>query len=73
MSEEKRNTGIGHDDDGNLDDRRIAAWVLMIAILGLAWFGIQSDTSFTVEIFQGGVWASVALFGSTVAEKFKRN
>lgn len=69
MSE--KNTGIGHDDDGNVDDRRVAAWVLMIAILGLGWFGIWREVEFATQIFSGGIWAAVALFGSTVAEKFR--
>jgi hypothetical protein len=64
-------TGLGHDDDGNIDDRRVAAWVLMVAILGLGAFGIHNEVEFTTQIFSGGIWAAVALFGSTVAEKFK--
>lgn len=71
MSEEK-NTGMFHDDDGNIDDRRVAAWVLMVAIIGVGVLGIFRETDFVVQIFQGGIWASVALFGSTVAEKFKK-
>ena len=68
---EKKNTGIGHDDDGNVDDRRVAAWVLMVAILGLGFFAVHREVDFAVQIFSAGIWASVALFGSTVAEKFR--
>jgi hypothetical protein len=66
-----RKTGIMHDDDGNVDDRRVAAWVLMVAALGLGWFGIHGEVDFTTQIFSAGIWAAVALFGSTVAEKFR--
>ncbi len=39
MSDEvKKDTGIGHDDDGNVDDKRIAGWILVVTavVMGIA-------------------------------------
>lgn len=70
MSEVKKDTGLGHDDDGNWDDRRIAGWILLVASIGLAAYGVHVDAQFTPQIFSPAILAVVGLFGSTVAEKF---
>jgi len=73
MSDEKKDTGLGHDDDGNVDDRRIAAWAMIITALGM---GIADMFEFFVaneRIVEGFLYAGALLFGSTIAEKFKRS
>ena len=72
MAEEKKDCGLFHDDDGNTDDRRIAAWVLMAALIGIVSYGVWHDIAISVEVFKIGIWPTVVLFGATVAEKFKR-
>lgn len=73
MSDEvKKDTGIGHDDDGNVDDKRIAGWILVVTavIMGIAdLFSIMTAND---QIVEGFLFAGALLFGSTVAEKFKR-
>jgi hypothetical protein len=72
MDDGKLDTGLGHDDDGNVDDRRIAGWVLIVAaiVMGIAdLFGMFSANE---VIVQGFLYSGALLFGSTVAEKFKR-
>ncbi|HMA77886.1 MAG TPA: hypothetical protein VKP88_01975 [Candidatus Paceibacterota bacterium] len=71
MSE--KNTGVGHDDDGNVDDKRIAGWVCVAAAIGLAAASILVKSNPpSVDIVRAFLLAGVGLLGATVAEKFKR-
>lgn len=76
MDEENKlpkDTGIGHDDDGNVDDRRIAGWIMLVASIAFAIVGILRDSSISVQVFNAGILAAVGLLGSTVAEKFAKH
>jgi hypothetical protein len=72
MSE--RPTKLGQDDDGNLDDKRVAGWVLFAVFLGLVIYGVafQSPESagVTMEYSRMTLWASVTALGIGVVEKF---
>lgn len=73
MTEEKpKGQGLGRDDDGNVDDRRIAGWITLIAMLGIAFYGIRHEATFTPELVKPLMLGAVGLLGATVAEKFKR-
>jgi len=71
MSDEKK-TGLGHDDDGNVDDRRIAGWVLIATAAGMGIADLFAVMTANVEIVLGFITAAALLFGVTVFEKFKR-
>jgi hypothetical protein len=74
MSDEvKKNTGFAHDDDGNLDDRRIAGWVLIVAAVAMGIADLFEIMTANVEIVLGFITAGALLFGATVFEKFKRS
>ena len=74
MSDEvKKNTGVGHDDDGNVDDKRIAGWILVITAVGMGIADLFSVMTANERIVEGFLFAGALLFGSTVAEKFKRS
>ena len=69
----RKKTGIAHDDEGNVDDRRVAGWILLFASIGLALASIVVKSNPpSVDIVRAFLLSSVGLFGSTVAEKFKR-
>jgi hypothetical protein len=70
MSELK--TGIGRDDDGNVDDKRIAGWILFFATLALAGFGVFRDSATSVELVRVLIWPAMGLLGLGVAEKFRK-
>lgn len=74
MSEEQvRRTGIGHDDDGNVDDKRVAAWVMLAVATGMGVYAITlSEAGAATELVQAFLLAGVGLMAPTVAEKFKR-
>jgi hypothetical protein len=75
MSDEvKKNTGFAHDDDGNVDDRRLAGWVM----IGIAGFMSLADLFATLTANENIVIAFLAsaglMMGVTVFEKlFKRS
>lgn len=68
--EKKKNTGIAHDDDGNIDDRRVAAWIFSLVIMGLAGVGAFDSSQEAVELVRILIWPTMLLFGVTVSEKF---
>ena len=68
-----KNTGLGHDDDGNVDDRRIAAWALIITALVMGVADMFDIMTANPQIVEGFLYAGALLFGSTIAEKFKRS
>lgn len=67
-------TGLFHDDDGNVDDRRIAGWVLVAAAIAAGILAIfaPGEANSASEIALGFMWGGIALMGVTVSEKFKR-
>jgi hypothetical membrane protein len=69
--EEKRKK-LGQDDDGQLDDKRVAGWILFIATLALAVFGVFKDSTTSVELVRVLIWPAMALLGIGVAEKFRK-
>jgi hypothetical protein len=69
--EETMNTGLFHDDDGNIDDRRIAAWLMLLVVLALAALGVFRGEEIAVQLVEAMIWPTLVLFGATVAEKFK--
>ena len=68
MSEKK--TGLGHDDDGNVDDRRIAGWVIIGTALAISVADLFALFTANQAIVNTMFLAGVGLLGSTVAEKF---
>jgi len=72
MSDEAKQTGLGHDDDGNIDDKRIAAWVMLVAVLAFAGYGVFWGSQTATGLVGQLVWPTLALFGVSVAEKFRR-
>jgi len=72
MSEEKKDTGLLHDDDGNTDDRRVAAWVLVGTAVAMGIGDMFALLTANERIVEGFLYAGALLLGSTIAEKFKR-
>lgn len=72
MSE--KNTGLFHDDDGNLDDRRIFGAGMLAAAIAAGVLAIfVTDTPDTAsDIALGFMWGGITLMGVTVGEKFHR-
>lgn len=66
-----KKTGLMHDDDGHVDDKRVASWVCLAAAIGLSTLAIFQGEA-PVEIIQAFLLASVGLMAPSVAEKFKR-
>jgi len=71
MSDEIK-TGLGHDDDGNIDDKRIAAWVMLVSVLAFAGYGVFGESQTATGLVGQLVWPTLALFGVSVAEKFRK-
>jgi hypothetical protein len=69
---DKPKTRLGQDDDGNTDDRRVAAWIVMVAGLAIAGAAVWKDSQVGAQIVPSLLLAATGLFGSTVAEKFAR-
>lgn len=65
-------TGIGRDDDGNIDDRRIAAWLIILTALAISVADLFGGLSANEALVSTMFLAGVGLFGATVAEKFKK-
>mgnify|MGYP000025780607 FL=1 len=69
------NTGLFHDDDGNLDDRRIFGAVMLLAAItaGVLAIFVADEANSASEIALGFMWGGIALMGVTVGEKFQRS
>lgn len=69
-----KNTGLFHDDDGNLDDRRIFGAGMLAASIAAGVLAIfVTDTPDTAsDIALGFMWGGITLMGVTVGEKFRR-
>jgi hypothetical protein len=67
----EKNTGLGHDDDGNWDDKRVAGWIMLVLIIGLAVWGAWREVEYAIELVRILIWPSMILMGAAVAEKFK--
>lgn len=73
MEEEVKKTGIGRDDDGNVDDKRVAGWISFLFAMGLAVFAVaSSETAESTKLVEAFLLAGVAFMAPTIAEKFKR-
>ena len=68
----EKKTGLGHDDDGNVDDRRIAGWVIIGAALVISILDLFGSLTANQAIVNTMLLAGVGLFGATIAEKFKK-
>lgn len=64
--------GIGRDDDGNIDDRRVAAWLIILTALTISVADLFGGLSANEALVNTMFLAGVGLFGATVAEKFKK-
>lgn len=67
---EEHHQTLLHDDQGNIDDRRVAGWVTLITGLVIAGIGVWREASFTAEVLWPILLAATTLFGVTIAEKF---
>lgn len=73
MSDEVKRTGIGHDDDGNVDDKRVASWLMLAIAAGMGIYAITlSEAGSATELVQAFLLAGVGLMAPTVAEKFRK-
>jgi hypothetical protein len=64
------NTGLLHDDDGHVDDRRIGGAALLLTAVGLSIADLFGGLSAQSEIVTGLIYGGALVLGSTVAEKF---
>lgn len=69
MSDIKK-TGLGHDDDGNVDDRRVAGWITLGIGLVVGVLDLFSMFEAQAAIFNTLIYAGAVLLGATVFEKF---
>ena len=67
-----KNTGIGHDDDGNIDDKRIAGWITLGTGLAIGVLDLFSAFEAQPAIFNTLVYAGAIMLGVTVFEKFTK-
>lgn len=67
----RRNTGLFHDDDGNLDDKRVAAWLTFLGLVYLGYQGVANNNAQAVQMMDLLVWPWMVLMGSAVVDKFK--
>jgi hypothetical protein len=68
---DKPKTGLGRDDDGNVDDKRIMAWIAFGVVMAIAIAGAVLGFKQAVEIVNALKWIPVVLAVPTVAEKFR--
>lgn len=67
----KNNTGLFHDDDGNVDDKRIAAWLTFGGILWLVYQAVIQNSPEALQLVELVIWPWMVLMGVTATEKFK--
>ena len=65
------NTGLGHDDDGNIDDKRVAGWVMFAVALGLIGYGAFKESPVILEYARMAIWPAITALGIGVVEKFR--
>ena len=70
MSE--KNTGIGHDAEGNLDDQRVAGFVFLIASVAVVAASIIPGLNVESDLVWPLIVGAVGCLAPTVAEKIKR-
>lgn len=74
MSEDntsKKNTGLFHDDDGNVDDKRIAAWLTFAGLVFLSYHAAVNNSTEALKLVEILIWPWMVLMGTTAVEKFK--
>lgn len=72
MSEQKKNTGLFHDDHGNVDDRRIVSWsgwALIVYLVVRAARVTPEQAEPVIELVRILIWPTLVLMGVTVTEK----
>lgn len=72
QTNEKKNTGLGHDTDGNVDDQRIAGFAFLIASIGVVVVSVIPNLSVQEDLVWPLVVGAVGCLAPTVAEKIKR-
>ena len=70
-SVERKRQNLGHDDDGNIDDKRVSAWILFALIIFLGYQAVTNDSATALSLVELTIWPWMVLMGATVAEKFK--
>lgn len=70
-SEDKKNTGFLHDDDGNVDDKRIAAWLTFLGLIFLSYQAVINNNQEALRLVELIIWPWMVLMGVTATEKFK--
>lgn len=74
MSDETKptkNTGFLHDDDGNVDDKRIAAWLTFGGLVFLVYHAVANQSAEALRLVELIIWPWMVLMGVTATEKFK--
>lgn len=73
MDDEKvKDTGLMHDDDGNVDDKRVAGWILVVFALLMGIADLLPFFTANERIVESFLFAGGLLLGATLTEKFKR-
>jgi|OM-RGC.v1.034553111 hypothetical protein len=67
-----KNTGLMHDDDGHVDDKRVVGWILVAFAVGMGLFGVWRDSANAVAMAQTFLWPGITALGITVVEKMRR-
>jgi len=62
--------GLGKDDAGNTDDRRVASYALFFVALAMSLMDLWGAWTAQPEIVKALLYSGALLMGSTVAEKF---
>lgn len=65
------NRGLFHDDDGNVDDKRIAAWLTFVALCFLGYQSVINQSTEALRLVEIIIWPWMVLMGVTATEKFK--
>jgi hypothetical protein len=70
-NETKKNTGLFHDDDGYVDDRRVAGWIILVILIYLGYHAVHAGNATALQLIEVMIWPWMILMGTEVAEKFK--
>ena len=71
MSDTK-NTGLMHDNDGNVDDQRVAGFAFLVTAIGVVIADIIPGLETNSELVWPLIVGAVGCLAPTVAEKIKR-